>query len=88
MVHDSDSGRYEITVDGRPAGHTRYRRAGDVLTFVHTEIDAEFEGRGLGSRLVHDALADVRAQGVRVRPLCSFVAAYLERHPDEADVAD
>ena len=49
-----------------------------------TEIDPAFEGQGLGERLVADALADLRARGLRLVPLCPFVRAYLRRRPDRA----
>lgn len=44
------------------------------------------EGRGVGSRLVKGALDHVRALGAGVIPGCPFVAAYIERHPEEADL--
>ena len=44
------------------------------------------EGRGYGSRLIQGALADVRVQGRKILPECAFVAAYLERHPEERDL--
>jgi predicted GNAT family acetyltransferase len=53
---------------------------------VHTEVDPEFEGSGLGGKLVAGALDDVRAQGRRVQPLCPFVAKYIARHPEYADL--
>jgi predicted GNAT family acetyltransferase len=53
---------------------------------VHTEIEPAFEGEGFGSALVSGALDDVRARGKRVRPLCPFVAAYVKRHPEYADL--
>jgi predicted GNAT family acetyltransferase len=78
--------RYEITVDGEPAGFAQYADHGDVRTFVHTEIDDRFEGMGLGSQLVHDALADVRTRGKRIVVRCPFVRSYVERHPEVADL--
>jgi predicted GNAT family acetyltransferase len=78
--------RYEIWVDDRLAGEIRYTLDGDVVTMVHTEIDPAFEGSGLGRTLVADALDDARAHGRRVRPLCPFVAKYIARHPEYADI--
>ena len=78
--------RYEVTVDGELAGFTRYTDHGGVRTFVHTEIDPRFEGMGLGSRLIAEALADVRAHGMTIVPQCPFVNAYLHRHPEDTDL--
>jgi uncharacterized protein len=84
-----DQHRFEIyDGDGRLAGFARYaRRPGRVL-FVHTEVDPEFEGRGMGSKLAMGALDAVRATGERVVPLCPFVAHYIEKHPAYADLVD
>jgi predicted GNAT family acetyltransferase len=38
-------------------------------------------GRGLGEALVKAALEAARQEGVRVVPVCPFVRAYLQRHP-------
>jgi predicted GNAT family acetyltransferase len=78
--------RYEITVDGEPAGLSQYADHRGVRTFVHTEIADRFEGMGLASRLIHDALADVRTRGMTIVPQCPFVRAYVEHHPDVADL--
>ena len=78
--------RYELWTDEVLAGWIQYTRAGDVVTLVHTDIDPAFEGRGLGSVLVAGTLDDVRSRGKRIRPLCPFVAAYLRRHPEYADL--
>jgi predicted GNAT family acetyltransferase len=81
-----ESSRYEITVDGSRVGLLSYRLAAGVITFQHAEIDPSSEHRGLGSRLVADALDDARARGLAVRPLCPFVAAYIDSHPGYADL--
>ena len=78
--------RYEIRVDGELAGFTAYEPHGDLIAFMHTEIDPRFEGRGLGSRLIRDALDDVRRQGLRVLPFCPFVRSFIEGHPDYVDL--
>ena len=78
--------RYELWADDVLAGWIQYTRAGDVITLVHTDVDPAFEGRGLGSVLVAGTLDDVRARGKRIRPFCPFVAAYLRRHPEYADL--
>ena len=78
--------RYELLVDGEPAGLIRYRRLPDALALVHTEVEPRFEGRGLGARLVGEALADIRQRGLHVVPICPYVREYLERHPEDRDL--
>ncbi|MGV9605373.1 GNAT family N-acetyltransferase [Streptomyces sp. NPDC003631] len=80
--------RYEILVDGERAGLTAYRDHGDQRVFYHTEVDDAFAGQGLASRLVQEALTDVRASGKRAVPVCPYVAKFLGRHEEFADIAD
>jgi uncharacterized protein len=54
------------------------------VAFTHTEVPPPLQGRGLAAALVREALAWAAAQGLLVRPLCSYVAAYLRRHPGAA----
>ena len=88
VTHDPDRHRYVVTVDGVPLGTSVYSRSGDLVIFVHTEIEPEGEGRGLGSTLVRAALDDVAAHGGRVVPLCPFVADWIERRPDYRELVD
>jgi predicted GNAT family acetyltransferase len=78
--------RYEAHVDGVAAGYILYRPREKFLTMVHTEVDPDWEGHGIGSALVRGALDDVRARGLKVRPLCPFVRAFIQRHPDYGDL--
>ena len=80
--------RFVVRVDGAEAGATYYRRVGDRVVFTHTEVDDAYGGRGIGSALARGALDAVRAHGERVVPLCPFIAAYIDRHPDVADLID
>lgn len=77
--------RYELEVDGRLA-IAAYRLENGVMAFTHTEVPPELEGRGIGTRLVKGAPGDVRARGLKFAPLCAFVAAYAERHPEVRDL--
>lgn len=79
--------RYELKVDGRRVGLLAYRKRDGVVALTHTEVAEECEGRGFGSKLVAVALDDARRQRLRVRPLCPFVAWYIEKHPQYADLA-
>ena len=78
-----EESRYELLVDGRLAGFAQYRLEDERITMYHTEVEPEYEGRGLGDELAHDALDDVRRRGLTLVPLCPFIAAYIRRHPDE-----
>ncbi|MDQ3867683.1 MAG: N-acetyltransferase [Actinomycetota bacterium] len=78
--------RYELHLDGKPAGMIVYSRQPDAVSLVHTEVEPQLQGRGLGGRLVAGALADIRARGLHVDPICPFVRSYIDRHPEYRDL--
>ena len=83
-----DRSRYEIRDGDRLLGQAAYQRRGTQVVFVHTEVDDSAEHSGLGSRLVRSALDDVRGRGETVVPRCSFVAGWIQRHPEYQDLVD
>ncbi|MEY1554750.1 GNAT family N-acetyltransferase [Yoonia sp. R2331] len=52
----------------------------------HTEVAAGHEGTGVGLQLLEALLADARAEGFKIVPLCPFVNAQRRKHPDWADL--
>ena len=83
VVRNDDAARYELTVDGTLA-ELVFRRNGDRLVLVHTEVPAALEGKGIGGRLVRAAVDDARDNNLLLVPLCPFAKAWLERHPEVA----
>lgn len=85
-VHDNKSQhRFEMAA-GRDTAVAYYTLAPGVITFNHTEVPPALRGQGVGSKLVRGALQAARGQGLKVVPRCSFVAAYLARHPEFNDL--
>lgn len=81
VVRNDAAERYEILVDGTVAGFSVFAPdAHGRLVFPHTEVDPAFSGRGLATRLVSAAMADVAARGETVVPVCPFVVKYLQEH--------
>jgi predicted GNAT family acetyltransferase len=77
--------RFELDADGHVA-FSEYKRAGGVLTIMHTEVPKALGGKGIGSQLARGLLEIARAQGLKVVPRCSFVAGYIDKHPEYADL--
>jgi len=80
--------RYEATIGGELAGFAAYRDHEGARVFTHTKVLDAFEGHGVGSALARGALDDVRAAGGRIAPLCPFIAGYIRRHGEYADLID
>lgn len=86
-VHDNPAlQRYEILVDDEVAGFADYQKTDTMIALTHTEIDSRFEGQGMGGTLVRYALDDVRKQGLKAQPVCSYVEAWMTRHPEYQDL--
>ena len=81
VIDNKEKERFEIDLDGKTA-LIDYSEQNGVVAMTHTEVPPEFEGKGVGSKLVKGALEIVKNDGKRVRPLCTFVAAYIKRHPE------
>ncbi|WP_288934301.1 GNAT family N-acetyltransferase [uncultured Sphingomonas sp.] len=86
VIDNKAAHRFELPVDGGTA-IAAYALEDDHIVFTHTEVPPALEGRGIASRLVEGALEQVRARGLKVVPACAFVAAYVRRHPDAAELA-
>ncbi len=84
--HAAAANRFEVEIDGFLAV-AEYQRQGEVVTFTHTFVPPELRGRGLAEKLVVAALAWARTENLRVVPACSYVAKFLERHPEYRDLA-
>lgn len=86
--NDAERNRYVLERDGHVVALADYQDRDGRRVFSHTEVDPAYEGQGLASQLVKQALDDVRARGRTIVPLCSFVSGYVERHPEYADLVE
>lgn len=85
ITHDSAAHRFSTTVDGVEA-HLEYLRHGNVLTITHTIVPEAIGGRGIAGALVKAAMDHVRAEGLKVNPVCSYSAAWMAKHPEYQDL--
>jgi predicted GNAT family acetyltransferase len=82
---DMAAGRIGLDAGGHVAT-IAFRMQGTQLAAVHTEVPAALRGKGVGDKLAHALLDYARAQGFTVLPYCPFVAAYVKRHAEYADL--
>jgi predicted GNAT family acetyltransferase len=83
--HNPARSRYELDVDGHVA-FANYHVADGVVAITHTETPPALRERGIGSQLVLGALSHIRAQSLKVRPLCSFARHVIAQHPEMQDL--
>ena len=85
VTNNRSEHRYELAEGGRTA-IAAYRLEEGRIVFNHTVVPEEVEGRGVGSRLIAGALEQVREEGLKVVPVCSFVRHYIDTHPETQDL--
>ena len=78
------SDRFTITEDGHEA-ELVYRIDGDRITLVHTGVPEELGGKGIGGKLVEQAIAKARAEGLTIVPQCPFAKGWIEKHPEAVE---
>ncbi len=86
FVDSPDHHRYELRSGDELIGVVAYLLADGVITLVHTEVDPAHGGQGHAATLARGALDDARSRGLKVVPSCPYVASYIEKHPEYADL--
>ncbi len=85
--HDEAHHRFEWTEEGHLCV-LDYALNNGVAAFTHTGVPPPVEGRGIAADLVRTGLDTARQRGWRVDPVCSYVAAFMRRHPEYQDLLD
>lgn len=86
VIDNKERRRYEAHLNGELAGVLTYTVDDGVAVLPHTGVESRFEGRGIGGKLAKAALDGAREQGLKVAPWCPFIAAYIEKNPEYADL--
>jgi predicted GNAT family acetyltransferase len=86
VKHDAEAGRFYVDLDGSTA-FLAYRQVDErTLDLRNTFVPQAARGRGVAAEIVRAALDYARAEGLRVIPTCSYVAAAIRRDPSFADL--
>ena len=87
VTKNAEERRFQIEDSGTIAMLTYHEGKGHI-TLVHTEVPPSLGGRGYAGALAKTALEYARTNGLRVIAHCPFVRAFLERHPEYADLTE
>ena len=80
-------GRYFVRLAADAEGEMTFRKTGaNVIAVDHTGVPDAYRGHGIAQLLVDRLIADARANGNKILPLCSYVVAQFRRHPEWADL--
>lgn len=84
---DGSYGRYVMRYADGSEGEMTYRRVQPgVISVFHTETPVQHRGGGHALLMVERSIADARREGLKIVPVCSYVAAQFRRHPEWADL--
>jgi predicted GNAT family acetyltransferase len=82
---NEDENQFELhTKDG--TAFLEFIREGEKLFLTHTETPEALRGQGIAAELVKQSLQRAKDNGLTVVPSCSFVAKYVNNHPDWNDI--
>ncbi|WP_337965157.1 GNAT family N-acetyltransferase [uncultured Flavobacterium sp.] len=87
QTNDTRRGYFEAIEDGKEAGKMTYTWAGDSKFIIdHTEVSPDFNGKGVGKKLVMAAVDYARANNVKIIPLCPFAKSVFDKTEEIRDV--
>lgn len=88
ITDNSERGIYEAAIGGRTAAGLVYSNVGSRVVLLATSVFPEFRGKGVAARLIGGVLDELRMQGKTATVTCPFGAAFVNAHPEYADVLD
>lgn len=88
VTHNAKLQRFEVQTSGAPPAFLSYQREDGRVILDHTFVPDELRGRGLAANLVRAALNEARKNGWRIVPRCTYVAKFIERHPEFSDLVE
>lgn len=87
QINDIRRGYFEALEDGKEAGKMTYTWAGDSKFIIdHTEVNAEFNGKGVGKKMVMAAVDYARNNNLKIIPLCPFAKSAFDKTEEIRDV--
>ncbi len=87
IINNTQRQRFEFPVDDDFA-YLEYRWYRKNLALMHTEVPRKVQGKGIAGLLAKFALDYARKNDIKIMVYCPYVAAYLKRHPEYADLVD
>ena len=82
-INNSGKGKFTIDANKEEIAEMVIGTSGDELTVYHTEVAPEWEGKGLAKKLMAAMVAFAGEHKMKVIPLCPYVHAQFQRHPQE-----
>ena len=85
VTHNPSENRFEALIDGHLA-KLDYLEDGATIVMTHVGVPYELRGHGIAGKITQAGLEYARSMSLRVIPMCSYVAAYIRRNPQYAEL--
>ncbi len=82
---NSKESRFEAEVNGQTAIADCLVHPNEWVV-THVEVPIALRGGGIASQLAAGIVEHARSEKRKIVPMCPFMAAYFERHPEARDV--
>lgn len=88
MDFQKENGRIYAEKDGKLIAEITFPEENGVAVIDHTFVDGSLRGQGVAGQLVRAAVEQIRSEGRKARPVCSYARAWFDRHPEEGDLLE
>ena len=88
MEFQKETGRIYAERDGQMIAEITFPEEDGVAVIDHTFVDGSLRGQGVAGQLVRAAVEQIRSEGRKARPVCSYARAWFDRHPEEGDLLE
>ncbi|WP_066069773.1 GNAT family N-acetyltransferase [Neobacillus soli] len=79
-----DNRFYKHDETGKLLAEVIYEPDGEhQVLLTHTFVDSSLRGQGVAEQLVDCVVAEMKAEGKKIVPVCSFAVALFKRKPDK-----
>jgi len=85
VTNNTVAHRFEVELAGETA-FAEYNLVEHGIILPHTVVPEAFEGKGVASALAKAALGYAREHALKVIPICPFMSAYIQKHPEWHDI--
>jgi predicted GNAT family acetyltransferase len=82
LNNNISAGRYELVTNGHMSV-ADYQLNEDKLVITHVEVPSVLSGQGIAAKLMQAIVEDADARSLTIFPVCSYAAAYMQRHPQK-----
>lgn len=84
---DGVTGRYCIALDDGSEAEMTYRMTTPhIMAIDHTFVPKQHRGGDIAESLVVRGVEDARRGGLKIDPVCPYVAVQFRRHPEWRDL--